>query len=98
LEYLLGTHKISSTTVIYGYKRSDSTAHQLTNFLLALEKSTIYTTYMAAIDTDRQPPKYYQLLLLNLRYRLLLEMHKCVTNNDLERFQNCWLHKQALGK
>jgi hypothetical protein len=52
LEYLLGTHKISVTTVIYGYKRSNSTEHQLANLLPTLAKSTIYKTYMAAKDTD----------------------------------------------
>jgi hypothetical protein len=34
-------------------------AHQLANFLLTLAKSTIYKSYMAAIDTDGQPPNYY---------------------------------------
>jgi hypothetical protein len=52
---------------------------------------------MAAMDTDGQPPNYYRLLLLRLRNRLLLEMHKNVTNNDMDGFQNYWLHKQALG-
>jgi hypothetical protein len=55
LQYLLGTHKISGTTVIYGYSRSDSTAHQLANVLLTLAKSKICQTYMAAMDTDGQP-------------------------------------------
>jgi hypothetical protein len=99
LEHLLGTHKISDTTVIYGYKRSDSTAHQLANFLLTLAKSTIFKTYMAAVGTDGQPPSYYyRLLLLHLRYRLFLEMHKSVTNNDMDGFRNYCLKTQALGK
>jgi hypothetical protein len=50
------------------------------------------------MDTDGQPPNYYRLLLLRLRCRLLLEMHKNVTNNDVDGFQNYWLHKQAPGK
>jgi hypothetical protein len=53
---------------------------------------------MAAMNTDRQPPNYYRQLILRLRSRLLLEMHKSVTNNDVDGFQNCWLHKQALGE
>jgi hypothetical protein len=47
-----------------------------------------YKTYMAAIDADGQPPKYYWLLLLRLRYRLLLEMHKSAINKDMDGFQN----------
>jgi hypothetical protein len=97
LQYLLETHKIA-TQVIYGYKRSDSTSHQLASFLLTMAKSTIYKTYMAAMDTNGQPPNYYRLLLLRLRCRLFLEMHKSVTNNDMVGFQNCWLHKKAPGK
>jgi hypothetical protein len=98
LEYFLGTHKISDTTTIYGFKRSESTTHQLANFLVTLAKSTTYKTYVAAVATDGQPPNYYRLLLMRLRYRLLLEMHKRVMDNDMDGFQNYWLHRQALGK
>jgi hypothetical protein len=91
----VGDSKNQRNCSYLGYKRSDSTAHQLTNLLLTLAINTIYKTYMAVTDTDGQPPNYYRLLLLRLQYRLLLEIHKSVANNDVDRFQN---YKQALWK
>lgn len=49
----------SMAQVIYGYRRSESTTHQLPNFVPTLAKSTIYKNYMAAArDTDGRSPKY----------------------------------------
>jgi hypothetical protein len=50
---------------------------------------------MAASAEDRPPPNYYTPLQLRLRYRMLLELHKSITNNNLDSFKSYWLHKYA---
>jgi hypothetical protein len=51
---------------------------------------------MAANAEREPPPNYYRLLRLRLRYRMLLELHKSIANNNLDSFKRYLLHKQAL--
>jgi hypothetical protein len=98
LKRLLGPHNINRKTVIFGYQRFDSTAYQLANFAIIMAKSTIYKTYMASADEERWTPNYYRLLMMRLKYRLHLELHRSIMDNDTDRFQNYWLYRQVLGR
>jgi hypothetical protein len=98
LERLLGPHNINSKIVIYGYQRFDSTAYQLASFVIIMAKSTIYKTYMASADEEGRTPNYYRLLMMRLKYRLHLELHRSIMDNETDRFQNYWLYRQFLGR
>jgi hypothetical protein len=97
LERLLGPHNINRKIVIYGYQRFDSTAYQLANFVIIMAKSTIYKTYMASAGEEGRTPNYYRLLMMRLKYRLHLELHRSIMD-DTDRFRNYWLYRQVLGK
>jgi hypothetical protein len=90
LERLLGPHNINRKIVIFGYQRFDSTAYQLANFVIIMAKSTINKTYMASADEEGRTPNYYRLLMMRLKYRLHLELHRSIMDNDTDRFQNYW--------
>jgi hypothetical protein len=82
---------------IYGHQRFDSTAYQLANFVIIMAKSTIYKTYMASANEEGWTPNYYGLLMMRLKYRLHLDLHRSIVDNDTDRLQNYWLYRQVLG-
>jgi hypothetical protein len=59
---------------IYGYQCFDSTAYQLTNFVVIMAKSTIYKTYMASAGEERWTPNYCRLLMMQLKYRQIQKL------------------------
>jgi hypothetical protein len=53
----------------------------------------VYHRFRGLCCLHHQGDTYYRLLLLRLPYRLLIEMHKSVTNSDMDGFLDYWLHK-----
>jgi hypothetical protein len=53
---------------------------------------------MASADEEGRTPNYYRPLMMRLKYRLHLELHRSIMDNDTDRFQNYWLYRQVLGR
>jgi hypothetical protein len=65
--------------------------------MIGLAKSTIYKTFSAALNSAHHATNYKRMFQLRLQFRLQLEMHHSIWENDMETFQNYWLHN-ILGK
>jgi exonuclease III len=99
VQALLGIHTLHKKLILYGPPTTQTTPQQLANYLLVLAKTTIYRTYLAADnDNHHQNSKYQEIFRIRLNYRLQLEMHHNIWNNNIKRFQTYWLYNNILGK
>jgi hypothetical protein len=98
LHDLLGPHLLQKRHILYGYPTLDTTPHQLANYLLVLAKTTMYKTYMATNSTHQRPPDYKRMFRMRLQFRLHLEMHHSLWQNDIETVTSYWLHRNILRK
>jgi hypothetical protein len=99
LHILTGLQQLHTKHIVYGLSDPHTTPQQLANYLIVLAKSTNYKTYIAATNsTHLQAANYQHMLRLRLQFRLQLEMHHAIWNNNLQTFQDYWLHKNVLGK
>jgi exonuclease III len=99
LQALLGPHTLNKKLILYGYPTVQTIPQQLASYLLVLANVTIYKTYLAADNVVcQQDPNYTKIFRLRLTYRLQLELHHNIWNNNIIYFQNFWLHNNILGK
>jgi hypothetical protein len=98
LHEILGPHPLQKRHILYGYPTLNTIPQQLANYLLVLAKTTIYKTYTATNSTHQQTPKYQRMFRMRLQFRLHLEMHHSLWQNDIETFTNYWLHRNVQGK
>lgn len=74
---------------------STNPASKLSNYLLALAKSTIYRTYMNLIkEEDPPPPNYLNILERRIQYRLTLEEHHASLTKTENKFRERFLIMQ----
>jgi hypothetical protein len=97
LHDLLGPRPLQKRHILYGYPTLDTTPQQVANYLLVLAKTTIYKTYMAKNSIHQRPPDYKLMFRMRLQFRLHLEMHHSLWQNDIETFTSYWLHRNILG-
>jgi hypothetical protein len=90
-------NQLQKKHILYGYPVLHTTPKQLANYLIVLAKSTIYKTFLAD-NTHHQANNYKRMFRLRLQFRLQLELHHSIWNNDIETFSNYWLHNSILGK
>jgi hypothetical protein len=93
LHDLLGPHPLQKRHIMYGYPTLETLPQQFANYLLVLSKTTIYKTYMAMNSTHQHPTDYQRMCRMTLQFRLHLEMHHTLRQNDIETFTSCWLHR-----
>lgn len=73
-------------------------ASKLTNFILALAKSTIYRTFMNCIKEQTPPaPNYLAIFKKRIQYRLTLEAHHAKLTGTEENFKKKFLINNALN-
>jgi hypothetical protein len=92
LDEILGPRPLQKTVILYGHSILYTTPQQLTNYLLVLAKTTIYTICLATNSTHSHTLDNQCMFLMRLQYRLDAEMHYSLWANNVDTFRGYRFH------
>jgi hypothetical protein len=59
--------------------------------------SVCLSIYLSPKNPQDKPPDYRRMYRIRLLFRLNLELHQSIRQDDIENYENYWLYKHILG-